>query len=235
MNAPAVPGSRHIAVVNRSAYADHVLAAFAVEAARTQLQEHLPAAFPGSAVWTIGLYADAADIGAELFHIPILLLDDDGDPGSLAWHSAAGGLLGGAVTCKGQPDWPSALMHEIVELAMDPYLTRWVTMPDGRQVAYEVADPVQDDEYPISATIEGRTRTVMASNFVTAAWFRADAEAVPFDHMRSLGAPFELGRGYRIVKDTEGVTGTEFGYAMRNLSARKFQAGSRTARRLSGR
>lgn len=214
------PELRHIAILNKSEGAvSNEAAERAVVACRRQLQEHLAPLYPGEAPWTCALYEEPpADT-----HV-VLLLPDDGYESSRAHHWAAGGFLGGAVDCAGNPNWSASLSHELTEIACNPYITNWITLPDGSQIPRENADPVQEDRYKING--------VWVSNFVTAAFWDKDSTNGPYDFMRTLSRPLTLGNGYWVRK-RNGVRTLEWGAAVRSMSSMKFHGASRTFRLMS--
>jgi len=76
-----------------------------------------------------------------------------------------------------------SISHEVVEARVDRLLNRWVMGPGGRVYALEVADPVEEQAYPV-ADGDG---DVSVANFVLPAWFDGLAERGPFDQMQKLG------------------------------------------------
>lgn len=193
-----------IAVLNRSSMDDEDVA-FAVEACDIQLREHLCPRWEGVLYTPLRFYSSERDLPvvSDLARLMTIVDQLDGPPGAVAYHtfdglSAYGYVLGG-------PGMASRLSHECTEEACDPTADRWVKMPDSRYVAFEVADPVEADEYPISVTILGVTRQVMVSNFVLPAWFGI-AKGPPFDYLGLCTEAFELRpQSYMVVR--EGVNG----------------------------
>jgi hypothetical protein len=94
--------------------------------------------------------------------------------------------------------------HEVCEEEADPTCDKWAPMGDGRDVAYEVCDPVEGDHYDQEAKIGEDTRTVPVSNYVLPSWFDPNGRA-PYDRMGKLKAPLTMTPGgYMIVRDAAG-------------------------------
>jgi hypothetical protein len=80
------------------------------------------------------------------------------------------------------------LTHEGAEMQVDPYVNLSATAADGTIYAFEVGDPVQGDSF----LLEGQT----VSNFVTPAWFQAEARpGTKFDYLGHVTQPFTLRPG----------------------------------------
>lgn len=127
-------------------------------------------------------------------------LDDADAAGALGYHD---------LTAKGQPiskvfvkttladDQVVSVTacHELFEMAIDPLANLWADGPGGKEYAYEMSDPVEEDIF----TVNG----VMMSNFVHPSWFE-DFNHPPhtkFDHLGLLRKPFTMtAGGYMIVR-----------------------------------
>jgi hypothetical protein len=84
------------------------------------------------------------------------------------------------------------ISHEVCETALDPDVTAWSQMPDGRLEALELCDRVEGDSYT--------TMGISVSNFLFPEAFRDRASDVRFDHMRKLEAARDMTPGgYRIL------------------------------------
>ncbi len=205
--------------------------AFAVEAIRIQLlrdflpvwQEYLPVKRPFEVVG----YTDSKDLVPGSF-APIQMVrslepDRLGDHGGIeATDSAWGRSLARS----------PVMSHEGIELAGDPYGNRWIRLPSGIVVALEDADPVENDYYPITASIGHASREVFVSNFVHPAWY---GEGVgQLDHMGLCTAPGD-NRGYLIELQPDGSTVNVFaasaGPAYREHVDAKLARASRTSKR----
>jgi hypothetical protein len=125
----------------------------------------------------------------------------------------------------------------------DPPCDVWWKMPDGREVAAEVGDPVEGDSYPVTVTIAGHTRTIQMSNFILPAW-KDPASKGPYDYLGLLKAPFAMTPGgYMIIRDpktgeTQDVFAAEADGAHRHLgrkllAMKRADSHSRAARRLA--
>lgn len=139
----------------------------------------------------------------------IAVLDDPDQQGALGWHTEdAGDLIFGEVFVRpvldnggtamtGPLTVSSVLSHEVLETVVDPHANNWADNGDNTFYAYECADAVESDSYPVM--VDGFP--VMVSDFVTPAWFDHDAaDGSRFDYMGLLSGPFEVRpNGYVIV------------------------------------
>lgn len=93
------------------------------------------------------------------------------------------------------------MSHELCEMIADPEANLYASNQDGSKlVAYESADPVENDSYKSS---NGTT----LSNFVTPAWFESFRTSGVFDFLKRLSAPLTMtAGGYEIV-----ATGAQIG------------------------
>ena len=149
----------------------------------------------------------------------ITVMDELDDPQALGYHTEDGsehiwGVVGtkvamdqGAKALTGPYSISSILSHEVAEAFVDPYCTGWFDSGKGYQVAYECADPVENDTYLIDG--------VGVSNFVTAEWFDAQAAKTDkFDFMGHLKAPFTMSKGGYWVQSKAGQATQKFGEGM---------------------
>jgi|HubBroStandDraft_1064217.scaffolds.fasta_scaffold183351_2 hypothetical protein len=136
-------------------------------------------------------FAPAWGLGATLTFAPkgkrpapgtwwLAVLDTADQAGALGYHDAtAEGLPMGKVFAKTDLDnhlsWSVTLSHELLEMLVDPdlNLTSFVqdTAKTGKLYAYEVCDPVEDDQFGYA--IDG----VSVSNFVLPAYFQGRSAA----------------------------------------------------------
>ena len=81
--------------------------------------------------------------------------------------------------------------HELAEMLVDPAANLWCEGPRSTLWAYEVCDPVEEDEFEIDG--------ISMSNFVTPAYFELfrlkQRKAAPYDYMDKLKKPFSLRPG----------------------------------------
>jgi hypothetical protein len=174
-----------------------------------------------AAAW--GLPAPAVVIANSYLELPphcrpIVFVDGEGDPGTLAvhyWDDIRNGPAGRVYVdhTSGFREGPYSVCesaaHEILEALVDATVDQWRPHPTLRlvEVALENCDPVQDT-YEIMA---GGVSWPVA-NFVMPEWFDpsladpiAKAKFVAaggkFDHKRVLASPGELGPdGYEVVR-----------------------------------
>ncbi len=86
--------------------------------------------------------------------------------------------------------------HELFEMVIDPIANLWAESTDGRQYAYEMSDPVEEDSFVVDG--------LQISNFLHPAWFEPfrHPPGTRYDHLGLLTKPFSLTKGgYMIVKD----------------------------------
>lgn len=150
----------------------------------------------------------------------VSVLDDADQADALGWHTEEQGDLiygrvfarpvldnGGDVLTQ-QLSVASVLSHEVLETFADPNCNTWKDSGQGFMVAYEVADPVESDSYPVQV---GKTQ-VTVSNFVTPAWFDPNARSGDrFDFLDSVSEPYEMTSGGYYVKMAEGKVSQVFG------------------------
>jgi hypothetical protein len=135
-------------------------------------------------------------------------------------------LANGGTLTDGPVSVSAIASHEILELRADPSANINVAMPDGRMVAYESADPVEDGGYPV--ILHDRS-LVWVSNYVLPDWFNVGSKTRRFDKMGLLKAPFTMTDGGYMIIDNQPVFG--FGVPEWKKEA-KLTPFSRTGRRL---
>lgn len=154
---------------------------------------------PGAAVpqdkIVFTIYADLSSFGPEAQNaLAFHSVDQNGVPfAAVGYH-----------TCQDNGvDWRTGADHELKELLADPPCTVTATDPAGRQVAFELCDPVEGHSY--RAGPNGSP----LSNYVKAAWF---GQANPdgsngFDRMGEVSGAWEIAAdGYAVVGNAD-VTG----------------------------
>ena len=196
---------RQIAIVNQSSKVSAADVAAAVAALQVQISRDFAPIWNIEVLFTAGM-PDAA--GEK-----ILLLDNTDQADALGYHTQAGDVPTGYVfvaTSMAVGDaWQATLSHEAIEQAVDPLvnlgaLSSWAGK--AAALAYEAADPVENDEYAING--------VPMSNFVTPAWFLpAPAPAgTRFDFLALLKAPLTLRPGgYQAFSTTLRTWQEQFG------------------------
>jgi hypothetical protein len=80
--------------------------------------------------------------------------------------------------------------HELLEMAVDPWLNSAYQGPDGRFWAGEIADPVEDDQYAYDGG-----GGIMVSNFVTPNWFGHQNAGVQVDLKNVINKSFAIASG----------------------------------------
>jgi hypothetical protein len=169
---------------------------FAVEAVRKELPDFcrcwgLP--IPG-----IGFFSRGVELALSEAII-VSGVDDDGQVGTLGYHTVAAGVPLMLWECQyGTP----VFAHEVFETLVDPDLSRWALAPDGREWWVEACDATEGDSYPVDVEVAGQFSSTMVSNWLAPAYFglpNADG-SVRFDKMGLVSAPFTLRPGgYSIV------------------------------------
>lgn len=185
--------------------------AFQARAVNIQIEQHWAPAYLDEP-WPVRSYASVLGLVAGTFW-PVVILDDVGKPGALGFHDDVAGLVFGRVKAPSDPNDGSTLSHEALELRGDPRCDVWLPMGDGREVARELCDPCEQDQYAIAVTIGGETRSILVSDFVLPAWFVPGAPG-PYTYMDTVDQPFGLSRnggGYRLIRDQHGVITSDFG------------------------
>lgn len=142
----------------------------------------------------------------------LVFLDDSDQADALAYHDVTDtGLPISKVFVKTIEEDQSSVSvgatHEICEMAVDPTINLAAQDNKGTFWAYEVADPVEADQYGYD--ING----VLVTDFVTPAWFGYKSSTGPFDFQKHATAPFAvLTGGYAQKFTNKGwvqVTGAE--------------------------
>lgn len=143
-------------------------------------------------------YGDKASVPAGM---PTMIADARSDvPGALAYHSldTDGHVIAllGVQTCRDDGADPAAAgAHELGEAFRNPYVNKWVDMPDGLwSMSQELCDPVQDLMYQVNG--------VNMSNFVLPDYWNPDAVlgVDKLDYMGALTLPFTRTPGGYFVK-----------------------------------
>ena len=112
--------------------------------------------------------------------------------------------------------------HELAEMLVDPAINLASTGPRNMLYAYETADPVESEEFPVDG--------VPMTDFVYPSYFEAFRKpgSTKFDHLRKLRRPFQiLPGGYQIVY-RNGRWGQIYGSTAK---ARRFAAEDRRGHR----
>jgi len=121
----------------------------------------------------------------------VVFLDNSDQAGALAYHDLTNeGLPLSKIFVKTILDARESVTvgasHELVEMAVDPWLNSAYQDPTGTFWAGEVADPVEDDSY--GYTING----VLVTDFVTPNWFAHEYSGATIDFKRHANKAFEV-------------------------------------------
>ncbi|NBW06437.1 MAG: hypothetical protein EBR82_00245 [Caulobacteraceae bacterium] len=194
-----------INVINKSTQIKDPDLQLMVEACTTQLGSHV------APMWLRGAWKIVVN-QPESVGYPIIIMDNPDQAGALGYHTETPDgkiwgrvftkpvLGGGGSVLHGSLSIACVLSHEIIEAYCDPNVNLWCDMYDGRMVAYEACDPVENDSYEI--TTKNGTR-VSVSNFVLPDWFDAQAPLTSkFDFMAKLSKPLTMSHGgYMVLFD----------------------------------
>jgi hypothetical protein len=79
--------------------------------------------------------------------------------------------------------------HELAEMIINPAINLWCSAGSGRLYAYEICDPVEEEEFLIDG--------IAMSNFVFPAYFEPfhRPKSVQFDFLGKVGRPFQMLEG----------------------------------------
>jgi hypothetical protein len=170
-------------------------------------------------VW--GVFTSAVRIDVEANLKPgewsLIIADNSDQAGALGYHDVnSQGMPQGwafSETAKqGGMTLSQVISHEMLEMFDDAGINLAAYNSQNVFVAYETADPVQDQTYVIAVPHDPAnpdstaTVPVVVSNFVYPSWFEGFHQpgSVPFDHLGSLQQPFQLSAGGYISVFTNG-------------------------------
>jgi hypothetical protein len=233
-----LPRMSLIALLNGSTRLKSADASLIAQAVSWQLRVHAAPAW-GKSPWTCAFYQDPSTAPKTAFRL--WLLDDPDVSGALGYHDLDpdgmpyGKVFAGLILDDGGDVHMSAnsvsvtTSHEALEIFGDPYANWWAQMPDGRDVALELCDPVEGDAYPINVGAV----PVMVSNFAFPEWFDGGTPITNrWDKMRRLTAPWTMTPGgYLIVKESGQVSNVWGQQYPESRKALKCHPASRTQRR----
>lgn len=124
----------------------------------------------------------------------LILFDDADQAGSLGYHDLspkghAYGKVFVKTTLRGRELVSTVFSHELLEMLADPKVDQVAKNPrNGWVYALEDCDAVETENYMIDG--------IAVSNFVTPAWFDANAaSSVKFDFLGNVHAPFKINSG----------------------------------------
>jgi hypothetical protein len=226
-----------IALINESTRVTNADADVMARACHTQLNKHL------CSLWNIQppnvkFYADKNQVPST--SIVVSLLDSYSQAGILGYHDEQNDRPEGFVFASPVLDNGGVVLfdpnnannyavsatasHEIVELIGDIRADIYCdgpALPQGSSYAYELADPVESQNYTTYVSYNGTTVKVFLSNFVLPNWFdqqspgSTTANPIWYDYLKSLTKPFTMSSGgYMIVRNAPGSETSVFGYGM---------------------
>jgi hypothetical protein len=204
------------------------------DALDVQLNAHLSPHWGGNYVVRAAAGPDTIALPREVVCAIVDELPDA--PGAVAYHDVNGTEVPvvwlARTACNsltsGADSVSSALSHELLEAAGDPFVNAWRDDGRGAEWAQELCDAVQESGYTQAG--------IAVSNFVLPAFF-APGAAGPYDYLGTLGrpavfAPLETaGGGYQIRRTGAGGEVSVFGAMAQRRRARKAHFSSRTSKR----
>jgi hypothetical protein len=141
---------------------------------------------------------------------PFLFIDDADAANALGYHD---------LTEKGQPvskvfvrttteageQVSVTACHELAEVLIDPGAQLWAQKDGETFVAYETADPVEEQTFEVNG--------IPMSNFVYPSYFENfhEAGSIKFDHLGLLTKPFDLAPGGYLIISKAGAVSEIFG------------------------
>lgn len=181
---------------------------------------------------------DAPADNAERRVVLVCILQDPDVAGDLGYHSLTpDGRVYARVFTRIDgvvQSWQATsgtVSHEVVEAAADANVDQTAMGPDGKSRDLELADPVEDESYPVALN-DGQD-AVPVSNFVFQPWF--DGGTGPYDFLGTRRAAGELSPGGYCQEEIDGQSVQVWGTPGRTLGAHKLHPASRTARRAAKR
>jgi hypothetical protein len=137
---------------------------------------------------------------------------------------------GGAILYSptGETTVAQVVAHEIFELLIDPQCNGWWDIGDGETLfARETCDPVQGNDIivqvitsPAKTLVDPRTRKIIKkpatvqkvglSDWILPAWSNPQNTVGPFNHLKTLKAPFTLDKGGYVILITNAEQGQTF-------------------------
>ena len=153
----------------------------------------------------------------------------------------------------GIPTLAQCVAHEVFELLVDPLCNGWWDIGDGQTLfARETCDPVESNTVvativitPANTVVDPKTRKIVTkpsvvqkvglSDWILPAWSDPQNTTGPFNHLKTLKAPFTLDKGGYGIQMTGGSTGQvtamKFGTAVTEAQKAKYSAKGRVSKR----
>ena len=171
------------------------------------------------------LYPDLKSIPADQW--PFLFIDDADTAGALGYHDLTkNGQPVSKVfvktTLAGKEKVSTTASHELAEVLIDPGAQLYAQKDSKTLIAYETADPVEENEFLIDG--------IAMSNFVYPSWFEnfRHPAGTKFDHLGLLKKPFIMNKGGYLITMIAGKVGQQFGS---EAKAKRFAREDRTGHR----
>jgi hypothetical protein len=175
-----------IAIINESTVVPDADLAAALMGFQDQIAEDVSPAWNVSAGLYIAKPREAAPDDWQM-----ALLDDSDQAGALGYHDLTGsgqplGKVFAKTDLQYNCDWHVTMSHELIEIIVDPTISRLATSPDGtRQYAVEPGDPVEDDQFSYVKS------SIKVSNFALPPWYGLPG-GTNYDFLAKVAAPFQI-------------------------------------------
>ncbi len=178
-----------IAVINQSTVlTDKQITAAALNAFQIQVTSHFAPVYNVNA--SLKFYPKGITPPATSWQAVIFDNSDQAD--ALAYHELTNnGLPLAKIFAKTEMDngysWTVSFTHELLEMLADPWCTLASQDPNTNLFyAYEVCDPVEDDQYGYLIN------KILVSDFIWPSWFDPYPLAHRFDQMNHLSKPLQI-------------------------------------------
>lgn len=201
-----------IGLYNRSSYIQYNHFVSILSAINRQLQGEFKDA------WAVDAFVVSADSDEALSHYSarISIADNIDDPKALGYHTQLpGNVMWGIVGCKPVIDSGGAIIlggdmtiptvsavisHEVLELLIDPYCNLWADTGERSEVALEVCDPCEANQYEQK---DADGSEVAVSDFVLPSWFNPYGQGAT-SYTNVTPGPFQIARGGYCIKRAHG-------------------------------
>lgn len=228
-----------IAVINKSKLDDADVDAFST-AVDAQLRDDFIPKWEGLDYTPVTFFSNESNLPVASGIARLMIIADTLDVEGASGYHDFQGVPRSIILADGEKT-SVTMSHEALEMTADPNADKWVPMVaastmviGGKNVALEVADPVEGDTYRKKVSVLGVPRQVNVSNFVLPSWFQPISPG-PWDFLgTTLNSQQCSPGGYLIIEDSTGKVTDVFAFAgKRNL--KMVNSTSRLYRRINRR